>query len=686
MERNLSQQADLDSRLRHILPEDRARIWQSAENMLAFGEFGAKTVMGLGYVQSGKTTSISALCAMACDRGYRLIIAMLGSTTLLTDQNRTRVEEYLGVENHEYIWKSIAKVNARDTANDIDDYLGRGRTVLIPFIKNATVIDKLSGVLNSLDLHNVKVLIVDDEADQASMNTKSAQGDRSRTYESIAGLRKSVGEHLFIQYTATPYAPLLLPEGDPLIPDAVEFLTPGRGYTGGREFFIDHRHEVVRPIPEADEQQARGTVSVLPKSFEVALCNYLVGATHLFELDRANVPISMLVHSSFKTELQKKYLFLIKQYLKQMKDATDLRDSYFGGMLESERQRLYSLGIQKMDDVTFWEKLSFTLRELTLWLVNSASDVKKINWTDAPFHMLIGGNKLDRGFTVEGLTVTYMNRPASVQIDTLEQRARAFGYRTNLIPYCQFFATAKTIKTLTDIVHTEDDLRVSLRDYLYQGKTVRMWAKEIGLLLPSGAIATRKSVTPGLSYFNPDGAWQSLRRPSLLGASITNNANYVTTAFESAEFKQFGRLLFKSRSMTLGDAFEFLDKWVIDEASPMWRHREIKDFVRRYPHKDGKVQIVLMESSDETEKPRVRSWADDTGFVNLFQGEDLDFSTNPAAYPGDREIWHQSWSERDLILQVHRVTRRGFDDQNLFTLAIKLQGHAIVRRTGEFSE
>lgn len=686
MGRKLSQQADLDGRLTHILPEDRARIWQSTSNMLGFGEAGAKTVMGLGYVQSGKTTSISALCAMACDRGYRLIIAMLGSTTLLTDQNRTRVEEYLGVENHEYIWKSISKINVRDTAHEIEDYLGRGRTVLVPFIKNASVIDKLSGLLNSLNLADVKVLIVDDEADQASMNTKSTQGEHSRTYEAIAGLRRSVGEHLFIQYTATPYAPLLLPQGDPLIPDAVEFLTPGKGYTGGREFFIDHRSEVVRPIPEADEQQARGTVSVLPKSFEVALCNYLVGATHLYELDHGNVPISMLVHSSFKTELQKKYLFLIKQYLKQMKEAPDLKDSYFGGMLGSERQRLYSLGIQKMDDRSFWDKLSFTLRELTLWLVNSASDVKKINWNDAPFHMLIGGNKLDRGFTVEGLTVTYMNRPASAQIDTLEQRARAFGYRTNLIPYCQFFATAKTIKTLTDIVHTEDDLRVSLRDYLEQGKTVRMWAGEIGLLLPAGTIATRKSVTPGLSYFNPDGVWQSLRRPTLEPSFVAENAEKVRKMFHLPAMTDFGRLSFPTLSVTPEIAYDFLLSWKFDEASPMWRHKEICDFVRRYPQPSAQVHFVLMGNPDETGKPRIRSWADDTGFVNLFQGQDLDFSTNPSAYPGDREIWDASWSEKDLILQVHRVTRRGFDDQDLFTLAIKLQGHSIARRNGDTNE
>lgn len=682
----MSQETELDARLTHILPEDRAKIWRSTRNILNFGMNGARTVMGLGYVQSGKTTSISALCAMASDDGYRLIIAMLGSTTLLTDQNRTRVEEYLGVENHSYVWKSVPKINPRTMASEIEDYLGRGRTILVPFIKNASVIDKLSRVLSSLNLDNTKVLIVDDEADQASMNTRSAQGLQSRTYESINSLRSSVGDHLFVQYTATPYAPLLLPQGDPLIPDAVEFLSPGRGYTGGREFFIDHRHEVVRAIPEADEQQARASVSVLPKSFELALCNYLVGATHLFEMDRGNVPVSMLVHSSFKNELQNKYLFLIKQYLKQMREAPSLRESYFGGLLESERQKLYGLGIQKMPDKEFWDSLEFTMRELTIWLVNSASDVKKINWSDAPFHMLIGGNKLDRGFTVEGLTVTYMNRPASVQIDTLEQRARAFGYRTNLIPYCQFFATAKTINTLTDIVHTEDDLRVSLRDYLERGKTVREWADEIGLLLPAGNIATRKTVTPGLNYFNPDGVWQSLRRPSLEPNHISENAAKIKQLFSLPFLTTFGRLAFPTLSVTTDVAHEFLKAWKYDEASPMWRHSDICDFVRRYPQPNAQVHFVLMGNPEEPNKPRVRSWADDTGFVNLFQGQDLDFSSNPSAYPGDRDIWSPAWNEKDLVLQVHRVTRRGHDDKDLFTLAIKLQGHSVARRNGETNE
>ena len=139
-----------------------------------------------------------------------------------------------------------------------------------------------------------------------------------------------------------------------------------------------------------------------------------------------------------------------------------------------------------VDDQTFAHKLKFVLAQAMTWLVNSAADINKIDWHVSPVHVLVGGNKLDRGFTVEGLTVTYMNRPASPQVDTLEQRARAFGYRGDFLPYCQFFASKKTIRSLTEIVHTEEDLRARLHDHIDSGGSVHTWAREIGLVLPDG--------------------------------------------------------------------------------------------------------------------------------------------------------------------------------------------------------
>lgn len=679
--RILGNQAQLlDSKLASFIDEeDRRAIWNSANNLLDMADQGKSTVMGLGYVQSGKTTSITALCAAAADRGYGLVVAILGSTNLLKDQNRTRVEENLGLDDKNYSWYSISEFKGRRTSQEIEDYLQRERTVLLPIIKNSTVLKKVASVLAATDLAKVKALIIDDEADQGSLNTKVANSEMSATYEAILKIRDAVPNHLFVQYTATPYAPLLLPDNDPLMPEDLEFLSPGKGYTGGREFFIEHQEKVVRSIPETDEQTAKSNLNVLPKSLESALANYLCGAAHLFIESPKNAPISMLIHSTFKNDLQERYRFLVDKYIRQMRAEEDLPNSYFGQLIETERARLYELGVNQIDSGLFWKTLSFTLRETTIWLVNSASDVKKIKWNSAPFHILLGGNKLDRGFTVEGLTVTYMNRPPTAQVDTLEQRARAFGYRSSLLPYCQFFATVRTIKILVGIVHTEDDLRTSLRDYLESGKSVKEWSREIGLLLPHGAKASRANVLPALSSYSPDGEWQSLRRPSLAISSLKHNLDLLNHLglFNSPK-EDFGRVAFRHKSIPVSAIIELLSKWLIDPASPGWRHDEIIDFLRRQRISDKNVEVFLMSSPIDDSKPRIRKWADDTGFVNLFQGRDV----SGTGYLGDRDFAAESFPEDSIQLQVHHVSRRDFDDKDLYTLAIRFGGHTIVRKIG----
>jgi hypothetical protein len=661
-----------------IYPEDRLEIWKSAHDLLNMFDAGKKTVMGLGYVQSGKTTSITALCAAAADRGFTLIVAILGSTILLRDQNRSRVEDKLGLDEHSYRWVSIPEFNLKSTSKDISNWLEKDRIVFVPVIKNAKVINKVAEIFGSCNFHDRNILVIDDEADQASLNTKVEQFDESATYTAIKNLRAKLPTHLFVQYTATPYAPLLLPDGDPLMPEDVQFLMPGRGYTGGREFFIDHSQEVLRQIPSSDEQNAKTMLSTLPISLEKAICNYIVGATHLFFQDKSNAPISMLIHSTFKNDLQAKYHFLLEKYLAKMKANDNLEESELGQLIQQERLYLYNLGVLQMSDHEFWEKVKYVIKEITLWLVNSASEVKKIKWNLAPFHILIGGNKLDRGFTVEGLTVTYMNRPVSDQIDTLEQRARAFGYRTNLLPYCQFFATARTIRMLRGIVHTEDDLRVKLRDSLDDGKTVSQWAKEMGLFLPGGAKPTRSSVIPSLKNFNPDGEWFSLRKPFTGDSSKVENLAVLNNIgiFDSPKV-DYGRLHFKTLTLKLNQMAEILEQWKINNASPGWKNEDIIEFVSRLPDQDSEAYIILL---DDQGSVRTRKWADDIGFINLFQGRDLNASPGKPFYKGDRELGFENYGKEKVILQVHHVTRRDLNDKDLYTLAIHLGDGRIVKK------
>lgn len=662
----------------------RRQIWQSVDRILQHGpldEGGAvgTTSLALGFVQSGKTTSIAALIAAAADSGYRVIIALLGGTNLLLDQNRARLEKALGIgSRQDYVWVVEGSPSGPAAAKRVADWLSRDRVVFVPVLKNAGRIRALTGCLQRLTDPDVPVLIVDDEADQASLNTEGTAA-ASKTYEALRELREAVRNHLYVQYTATPYAPLLLEADDLLSPQFVEFLQPGSGYTGGREFFVDFADRVVRDVPVLDEQAAKNLPLELPGSLIKALGSFLVGAALLLNRDPAGAPVSMLVHSTQRNDVQGRYHFLLERQIaawrRMAEDAFSFED--LPDVMLTERAKLVGSGAPDADDDLLLDRVRFALRESTLWLVNSTNALNKVDWTVAPLHILVGGNKLDRGYTVEGLTVTYMNRPTTTQVDTLEQRARAFGYRRDQLPYCQFFASKRTVKALRDIVYTEYDLRAQLQDHVESGGTVHSWAKEVGLLLPEGMKPTRAAVVQALS--SALSGWHSLRRPVLDAEEISHNDKLVTaTGLKEAPHVDYGRLTHRTVHLPLNEAVSSLiEPWAVESYSPSWRHADIVQALRRHPHQQALVPILLLE---EKGQPRLRRWDDAVGFVNLFQGRDIGHGTVGAFYPGDRAIPDAENNPDGVVIQVHHVARRDKPGMSLLTLAVHLGSRQIVRR------
>jgi hypothetical protein len=681
----------LDRQLTARIPEDtRSDLWRSAARILEHGPLGGgspgTTGLALGYVQSGKTTSICALISRAADEGYSVIVALLGVTNLLLDQNLSRIRAALNLDHRtDFQWLTEPNPRGRRTASRIEDYLDRGRTVFLPVLKHAGRIDSLSEVLQLANIGDRAVLVIDDEADQTSLNAESSSSSSqiSRTYEAITGLRRAAPNNLYVQYTATPYAPLLIDPTDHLLPSFVEFLKPGAGYTGGREFFIDHADKVVRDVPMLEEQNNQAPIQ-LPRTLTTALGSFVAGAALLLSSDAHGAPVSMLVHSTHRNDIQERYHFLLERKIREWRaaalSAERLED--LPPEIVSERSRLVRLGATDVDDTTFLNQVRVVVREAELWLVNSAAAVNRVNWNVAPIHILVGGNKLDRGFTVEGLTVTYMNRKPSDQIDTLEQRARAFGYRGDLLPYCQFFASKRTAKILRDVVFTEYDLRARLQDHIDSGGTVESWAREVGLLLPVDTKPTRANVIRALSKVNP--GWHSLRRPALDTASLIANRQLVeATGLFTAPKVHYGRLHHRTLHLPVKVLIEeVLQQWHTDSYSPEWRRDELMtvlEFIKRHPSDDELVPLLLMEEGDG---PRRRQWDPETGFVNLFQGRDVRPIPGQPTYPGDRNIAGLDSNPDQLVVQVHRLVRS--DDVNgpeILTLAVHLGERPIVRAT-----
>jgi hypothetical protein len=303
--------------------------------------------------------------------------------------------------------------------------------------------------------------------------------------------------------------------------------------------------------------------------------------------------------------------------------------------------------------------------------------LNRVDWKVAPIHILVGGNKLDRGYTVEGLTVTYMNRPPSIQVDTLEQRARAFGYRRDQLPYCQFFATRRTVKSLRDIVFTEYDLRAQLRDHVEGGGSIASWAHEIGLLVPDGMKPTRDVVVRALSA--QLAGWCSVHQPSLDPVDREHNERLAAgIGLFDATPVDYGRVAHRTVTMSLREAVDTLvEPWRVEGYSPGWRHDDIVQALRRHSAQDL-VDVLLMEDDGHA---RTRKWDDETGFVNLFQGKDVQRVPGRPFYPGDRAVPGLEDDGGKVAVQIHRVVRRDRSDGfELLALAVYLGSRPIVRK------
>jgi hypothetical protein len=664
---------------------EREKLWQSAKSILDNkSEMNSRTGLALGYVQSGKTTQMIALTAASFDKGYRVVVALLGSTNLLLDQNDNRFRESLGIDTrNDFRWINIKNPKGKNDRVKISENLSKDRIILIPLLKHALRINNLAAILGELDMANYPVLILDDEADQHSLNPKVNQDEEGKVYESIGRLRNSCPKHLYVQFTATPYAQLLLEPDDRLSPDFVEFLHPGEGYIGGREFFITHADKVIRTIPALDEQPARGNIFELPKSLVTATANFIAGAALLLVNDPSAKTLSMLVHSTHRNPVQEKYHFLMKRLIAIWSEVVDKeipKEIYL------EKQILVNAGAKDIPADDFNNKVRYVLKETIFWLLNSVSDVKKVNWNEGPIHILVGGNKLDRGFTVEGLTVTYMNRPHSNQIDTLEQRARAFGYRADLLPYCQFFATQRSIRLLRGIVHTEYDLRSRLSDWIAAGESPKNWAKEIGMLLPKGAKPTRANVFKAITAFNNGPGWHSLKKPSISPIQISHNERLISEiGLRNAPRENWGRISHRTVRLKSSIVYENLLKpWQWDGFSPGWEHEHILHLFESLGPKNDRgidfdVTVTLMQLENQ-DAPRSRDWSPETGFVNLFQGKDSSYQEGDLdRYPGDQKVPILREGNDTLAVQVHRIQPKGVDTPEILTLAVYLGNKQLVK-------
>ena len=489
--------------LQSAVPEgSRDNVRDAALSILAKGipptaAQGQQTGLVIGYVQGGKTMSFEAVAALARDNGFQMVIVAAGTSNPLLDQSTGRLERDLRLDDpgRERRWIHFKNPDDEDATvqairDVLDDWQDPGtpeefkKTVLITVLKNHRRLENLSELIRAVGMERSPVLIIDDEADQVSLNTDVAQGDESTTYRCLLNVREALSNHTYLQYTATPQAPLLISIIDSLSPNFVRVLDPGDEYVGGREFFADNQR-VVRLIPPQDVPTNANPLAEPPESLLQALRVFMVGVTAGIREGGNMGNRSMLVHPSHKTTQHQEYCNWVRDIFEEWKRILNLPDNDPDKqeLIEDLRDAYNDLTVTVEEGLTAFEELipsfRFAFRNTRLLEVNArGGKTPVVDWRSAYGWILVGGQAMDRGFTVEGLTVTYMPRGIGVgNADTIQQRARFFGYKRRYFGYCRVYLEQGTLNAFQSYVEHEEDIRGQLGEFQDNGRPLNEWKR-----------------------------------------------------------------------------------------------------------------------------------------------------------------------------------------------------------------
>lgn len=512
--------SDLPFEMRDSLTKSTIRIF----NRCNFGQPSSinqeSTQIVVGEVQSGKTASFTGLAALARDAGVPIVIVIAGTKKNLVTQTKDRLQTDLKIGNGAGLpqWEIVEKPNKRKAAHYKDllhQWTEKGRplefktTLLLIVLKSRAGVDHASSFLQEIseyiDINENPILIIDDEADQAGLNNRVNRGDQSAIYSSILRLKSHAPNHSYCMYTATPQANFLIDVVDELSPSRVTLLEAGSDYLGGEALFSNYSKYVV-PIPDTELNVATDPAfgDAPPLSLKKAISYFLV-ALSVAQKRGGPKPLSMLIHPSGKQLHHQIYARWVTEIINSWKLVLEEPDdetyatsvkSIFGPALKEISTTLppeqNPFG-NDFDAIILYIK--FLIPLVRIQIENGKSPDKSLqqsDWGKAPGWIVIGGNKLDRGFTVQNLAVTYMPRNASSNADTLQQRGRFFGYKKAYNELLRGWFSNDSEEMFTDYVLHETLMRSHLKELDDSDTDVKIWRRKF--ILPNSLNPTRAQV------------------------------------------------------------------------------------------------------------------------------------------------------------------------------------------------
>ncbi len=506
--------------------------------------------MVIGSVQSGKTANYSALVAKAADAGYKIIVIIAGISSLLrkqtqfrincgfvgqTDLNKdepTKIPENMSEEGTVTVYRGRKKDElerlrpySMTTERMSGDFKTDSRKALnqtnlnnttSPIVlvikKNTNVLEQLLRWLDGKDLSEKSLLLIDDEADNASVNTQKEYNQVTAINKKIRLILNNFKKSAYVGFTATPFANIFIDpmfeensEDKDLYPsDFIVSLVSPENYFGPQKVFGPENaeeSEYIRLLAEENTSVAKADwqkyfpvkqkkgltshdVDGLPDSLKEAINLFIFNIYVRNHRGYAEKHNSMLIHVSCLVDMHCAIKERVTEYLADLEEnirnyagvpgtAEYLRyitplENLFEDMLESNWASLPKFDTPNFDKML--PELPNIISGITVGMSNTSEATIKYSSEHQTNMIAIGGNSLARGFTIENLSVSYFLRNTKM-CDTLLQMGRWFGYRRDYEDLCKIYTTEKYYNNFHDALTATNSLVKCVKNMEKSGKT-----------------------------------------------------------------------------------------------------------------------------------------------------------------------------------------------------------------------
>ena len=657
----------------------------------------------IGYIQSGKTATMSALIARAADEGYKFFIILGGLWKDLRAQTQRRLDQEITGESDDssdgpFVQHdgNVLRWSRLTQSGPEGDFRAGTSTDFNPRTPKLAVIKKNKRIKNLMkwlekthvSLSELPAIIIDDEADHASIDTNYGKVgddgeplDPSETNRLIRDLLRMLPKCVYIGFTATPFANVLIDadSDDDLYPrNFIATLPEPSRYFGPRKLFglgmnpsdlsPDEMEkpvlDVIRDVDEGDLDQIDQVLKHggnAPSLLSDTLLAFILSSCARLARGHEKSHFSMLVHPSQQTNPQRIFADAIEEELTLFKQAA-VRPARFPDVINRAR-KLWESDFQRVtreqadkdlveyDFDTIWKFAKQLTESIEIKVLNYRSS-DKLEYTGTPKrYIVVGGNKLSRGLTLEGLSISLFTRDAN-QYDTLLQMGRWFGYRPQYYDLTRIYVDKQMAERFAELARVEDELRADLRKYAQQPNppTPEQLKPKIRNH-PTMVVTSRYKMGAGrpISISFQNTTQQTVVFPVDDKSLLTSNINAAHAFVKGLPVKtqsesQEGMHIWEKVDASL--IIEFLEAYVFSREARDVNRQNLVSYIKRQINKGELTtwDVVLPKGSGKQE---VHRWTKDIFTRKILRSPMTTRSIRVLSDPNDKTKW-QALTGRDL--------------------------------------